>query len=382
MRRVTAAVLAAVIGVPSVACAPTGPDGTITTPTTTKIPTTTTTPTSTTTTKAPTTTTIAPPPPSTTTTVPAVGPFSMAVIGDAPYGPDQTSPTAMPRLVSSINGAPGVSLAVHLGDIKDGASECSNQYFAGIKAQFDTFVDPLVFTPGDNEWADCHKPSAGGYLPTERLDTLRSTFFVTPGATLGRTRRAVTSQASSPGYAAYRENVRWEDAGVVLTTVNLPGSNNGSLPWFSAAGQISTPALVAAQSAEVQQRSAAANRWLNETFDRATSIGAPAVVLFTQADMFSSTSGAAGVSGYASVVSTLASRAAAFNRPVLLMTGDSHAFRVTKPLATPNTLYPGLTTVAPLLTQVVVEGEQTTEWLEITIDPRAVQPFSWIRRTA
>jgi len=142
--------------------------------------------------------------------------------------------------------------------------------------------------------------------------------------------------------------------------VHLPGSNNDTIPWFTAPGQISTPALVAAQSAEVKQRSAAASRWLNVAFDRAAMMGAPAVVLSTQADMFNTAVGPRGVSGYASVVSTLASRVAAFDRPVLLMTGDPHVFRVTTPLATTNDLYPAVTTRAPRLTQVVVEGEQTT----------------------
>ena len=30
------------------------------------------------------------------------------------------------------------------------------------------------YTPGDNEWTDCHRPAAGGYVPTERLARLRA----------------------------------------------------------------------------------------------------------------------------------------------------------------------------------------------------------------
>ena len=38
-----------------------------------------------------------------------------------------------------------------------------------IRADFDRFADPLVYTPGDNEWTDCHRANNGGYNPLERL---------------------------------------------------------------------------------------------------------------------------------------------------------------------------------------------------------------------
>ena len=58
------------------------------------------------------------------------------------------------------------------------------------------FADPLVYTPGDNEWTDCHRTSNGGYTPTERLDVIRTTFFPQPGLTLGKQRRPVDAQAA------------------------------------------------------------------------------------------------------------------------------------------------------------------------------------------
>ena len=42
-------------------------------------------------------------------------------------------------------------------------------YSAAQIAGFPAVADPVVYTPGDNEWTDCHRASAGGYLPTERL---------------------------------------------------------------------------------------------------------------------------------------------------------------------------------------------------------------------
>src|SRR3712207_4479824 len=92
--------------------------------------------------------------------------YSFAVIGDIPYGAEQV--TSFPRVVEQINADPSVSLVNHLGDIKSGSTECSDAYLSGIRRSFDRFADPLVYTPGDNEWTDCHRPNNGGYNPLER----------------------------------------------------------------------------------------------------------------------------------------------------------------------------------------------------------------------
>ena len=86
-------------------------------------------------------------------------PFTFAVIGDIPYGPAQI--TAFPSVVDQINADPAVQFVDHLGDIKSGSSWCTDTYFAMIRQQFDRFSDPLVYTPGDNEWTDCHRPNNG-----------------------------------------------------------------------------------------------------------------------------------------------------------------------------------------------------------------------------
>ena len=37
-----------------------------------------------------------------------------------------------------------------------------------------------MFTPGDNDWTDCDRPSNGGFSSLERLDYERKVFFSTP----------------------------------------------------------------------------------------------------------------------------------------------------------------------------------------------------------
>lgn len=109
--------------------------------------------------------------------------YTVAVIGDVPYGAAKIA--AFPQFVDTVNADPKVDVVAHLGDIKSGSTLCTDEYFDAIRTQFDRFKDPLVYTPGDNEWTDCHRANNGSYKPTERLDRIRSVFFPAPGQTLG-----------------------------------------------------------------------------------------------------------------------------------------------------------------------------------------------------
>src|SRR3954447_23034171 len=145
--------------------------------------------------------------------------YTFAVIGDVPYGADQIA--AFPGWIQQINADPDVRSVVHLGDIKNGSRVCSDAYFDLIRSDFDTFEDPLVYTPGDNEWTDCHRANNGAYNPLERLAVVRSLFFPVAGETLRRHPKRVDSEP------ALIENVRWVEARVAFATLHVIGSNNG-----------------------------------------------------------------------------------------------------------------------------------------------------------
>lgn len=130
--------------------------------------------------------------------------YVFGVIGDVPYGADQVA--AFPGWVDQISADADVRFVAHVGDIKSGSSVCSDEYFDFIRAEFDRFDTPLVFTPGDNEWTDCHRPNNGAYDPYERLDALRARFYPEPGVSLGATTMKVDAQ---PGFP---ENVDWHAA--------------------------------------------------------------------------------------------------------------------------------------------------------------------------
>ena len=54
------------------------------------------------------------------------GHYRFAVIGDVPYGDAQVA--AFPTWVDQINATPDLSFTIHVGDIKNGSSTCTNEY--------------------------------------------------------------------------------------------------------------------------------------------------------------------------------------------------------------------------------------------------------------
>jgi glycerophosphoryl diester phosphodiesterase len=270
---------------------------------------------------------------------------TLAIIGDTPYGDEQEA--AFPHLVADVNDDRSVRAVVHLGDIKNGSSTCDDARLERLRGLFDTFDDPFLYTPGDNEWTDCHRPAAGGYVPTERLARLRELFYPETEIRV-RTQRA-----------PFVENQRWSDGGVVYALVHVVGSDNGRAPWF---GGAETPAQRAERLAEVEAREAAALEWIDRAFEAAEREHARGVVIGMQADTFAGSTAFDGING------RLEHRAREFRRPVLLLQGDTHIYKTDRPLRS-----------APNLVRVVVEGETASEWLRLTVDPRSRKVFSFTR---
>jgi hypothetical protein len=356
--------------------------------------------------------------------------LTLAVYGDAPYG---TTPTdaqefqATPAFVDAINGDPKVGLVLHVGDIHSGSQFCTEAYDRSVFDLWAAYKDPVVYTPGDNEWADCNKKKEGGHVvdangdpvdyadgnPVANLALIRSIFFPQPGVTLGGRKKQVMSQAQSfdpahPADAGYVENVMWEQSGVLFVTVDVPGgSNNDGDVWFTN-GTAQTPQTQQQQD-EVAQRTGADLRWLDAAFERATADRVRGVVLVEQADMWDlDGKDASHLSAYEPFVASIASHTAALGRPVLLFEGDSHRYRSDDPLVQASgcvvepvdggpaaacgaaddawTNHPGYD--VPNFHRVVVHGSTfPLEYLRLTVDPRAdgpagesaFGPFSWER---
>jgi hypothetical protein len=299
--------------------------------------------------------------------------FSFAAIGDIPYGDAQNA--NFPNVIGQINADPDVRLVMHAGDIKSGSSLCSDSYFASIRTDFDLFADPLVYTPGDNEWTDCHRANNGGYNPLERLATIRNLFFPNPGRTLGQRTMSVKAQTR----LGFPENVRFDRADVSFAAIHVVGSNNSLVKWT---GQ---PAPTVAQLAENQARTSADLQLIKETFAHAKEEHSKAVVLMIQADMFDPTvpnPSFADYSGFQTIVQAIAAQSATFGKPVVLLNGDSHVFTVDHPLASGSSWlsFYGVNTPAPNLTRVTVDGSTgVNNWVKVTVDEDDPNIVSWVQ---
>jgi hypothetical protein len=320
--------------------------------------------------------------------------MTLAVFGDWPYNSILLNSAHL--LLDSVNSDPRVRLALHIGDIHSGSQPCTGAglsplpagsvpgYNQSIFEVFEQFRDPFVYTPGDNEWTDCHKTkelSSGA--PLNELAAVRGLFFANPGQTLGLRKKRVLTQAEHfsrvyPSDAQYVENVMWEESRVVFVTVNMPGSNNDGLKWTAPFTDET------ARTREAAQRTGAAIRWLQAAFARAMEDDARAVLIGLQADMWDPAqiaTGGDGLGNYSLFVHELANLSNHFRRPVLLINGDSHVFGSDRPLAdpaSPTGLIHGAPAV-PNLTRITVQGSTSApaEWLRLTIDPHAPGVFSW-----
>ena len=321
-------------------------------------------------------------------------PLTIAVFGDWPY--NQNLLDNAPLLINSINSDNRVSLVLHVGDIHSGSMVCTSAdilppiaasnpgWNQKIYFQFQQINKPVVYTPGDNEWTDCHKTKEkNSGDPLKELASVRSLFFAKPGVTLGLNEKEVWSQAKyfDPAYPAdaqFVENVMWKDGDTVFVTLNMPGSNNDTLSWSNPFSNQT------AQDAEVAERTGADIRWLQMAFKAAERTHAKAMLIGLQADMWDPAAlvpGGDGLNAYTPFVQKLADLALDFGRPVLLLNGDSHVYGSDQPLADPHSATGMIhgTQAVPNLTRITVQGSTSApaEWLRLTIDTRKSQVFTW-----
>ncbi len=288
--------------------------------------------------------------------------FSFAIVGDAPYSAREESLFA--QMLEEIN-QENLAFVVHIGDIKSGATPCSDELFVARKQLFDRSRYPFILVPGDNEWTDCWRPAAGGYDPLERLAKLRLVFYPDArslgGATL-RLERQSDDVDTAPRFRAYRENVRWTAGGVLFVGLNLPGSNNN----FRRDPRMDT---------EFRERSDANAAWLAQSFDLAQRKGYRAAFVFVQANPRFDRSYLRRenpTDGYADFKKDLLAHTQAFGRPVILVHGDTHHFRVDKPLIDPATLQR-----VEQFTRIESFGSPFVDWVKVNIDPSNPQVFSY-----
>jgi hypothetical protein len=314
-------------------------------------------------------------------------PLDIAVIGDTPYG--SAAIALFPTMVNAINADPKVREVVHVGDFKSGSEVCSDARFQVSLDLFNTFKDPFIYAIGDNEWTDCHRANNGGFNPIDRLAKVRSMFYPTPGEVLGAHGKTVEAQAGFP------ENQLWVESRVTFAVSHILGSNNGLEKWFGdrKVNGVSVPETAAeglSRTTEVAARQAANIAWLEHTFATAKAQGSVGIVLFYQADLWhpGDRAGGATFTAHQTWVARLSQLAGTFDGKVLLVSGDSHDYRVDAGVSWMQAYYgvPSPANVTQLIVDRSIESPATDvgtpsviEWVRLHIDPRSAELFSWER---
>ena len=272
-------------------------------------------------------------------------------------------------MIADINRA-GVAFSIHDGDTKSGSTECRESSSDATLAQFNGqpwngapnpgYDNPIVYTPGDNEWTDCHRFLAAGGAsvaaqqssPIQNLAMLRRKFFVAP-VSQGKVTMAVTPQSQY-----YPENVRWMRGPVMFMTVNQPGSNNN----FCSPNQNTT---VCDQNNEARDRNGANIAWIEDTFQVAKEEGVKALVMVSQGNPNFERNAALDLptydmNGFNEFLDTVRRETKRFSGQVVYVHGDSHSVLFDHPLSDGG---------VPLanFTRVETAGKEDAHWVKMTV---------------
>ena len=292
---------------------------------------------------------------------PAANPqrFEFVAIGDQQYGPAGIA--KWPALQASINRSTTSQFIIHIGDIKSGSTLCDDGMFADRLRSFNLFELPFILSPGDNEWTDCHRENNGSYNSLERLAYLRRIFYP-DNQSLGRRKIILTQQSEDRRYAKYVENEMWSQGNVLFATVHIIGSNNNL-------------GRDAENDLEWRERTDANFNWLKTVFSVARDSNFAGVVLAMQINPgFNGprVKVAALAEGARESFSLIEDEVITFNRPVLLIHGDSHEFHVDKPLLGTKS-----GSLIDRLTRLEIPGSGDVHWVRVTIDPAKPSLFGF-----
>jgi len=260
------------------------------------------------------------------------GTFSFAVLGDAPYYPWEEVQFGL--VVKALN-RNDVDFVIHVGDIF--WHPCSDAMYEKTLERFDSVRPPLIYTPGDNEWADCWEAGSGGYKPLERLNRIRQILFSDP--------------PKNARQAEYIENQRWTNKGVMFATVHLVGSWNAMRPF---------PGRTALDDDASRKRTAAAIAWMRETFAQARESSA-VVIAFHANPAFEEPP--AKREAFEPFLAALDEESAKFGKPVLVVHGDGHDYIIDRPMKH--------------VLRMQVPGSPLVGWVRVFVKPNAPQPFSF-----
>ena len=315
-----------------------------------------------------------------------VASYAIGLWGDLPYSAAQAA--AIPNLIADMN-EQHLAFTINDGDLKSGSSVCTDAVYTQALAWFNSLEAPAAFTPGDNDWVDCDRTA--GYNALAQLDKERILFFSTP-YTLGQKTFRQDVQASPlclgvNGPTPCVENRRWQYGRVTYATLNVQGSCNnlcGDSPNANALNPANVPEYTARNAANIV--------WLHQTFETAKETGSAGVMLVIQADpgfdqtdptrsplrnpaTLAETDGLP--DGFQTFLLALREEVTAFRKPVVLVHGDSHYFRVDKPFLNAAGAHLENFTRVETFGDNQANGTNDVQWLKVYVDPSSREVFSF-----
>jgi len=270
-------------------------------------------------------------------------------LGDLPYSDAEYEQLKVLMQRAVRGGSPFI---VHVGDIKGGGEPCTDRRNGQIARLFRMQPVPVLYTPGDNEWTDCHRRSAGAHDPLERLAALRTTFFADPAVL-----RRLDLGMEVPE-AVFPENGYLIRDGVLLALVHVVGSGNHHRPGHPG------------PKAELTARSAANRALIEQAISAANQAEARAFVLIFHANP--SLERTRPPVGFRPLHEDLRRVLAGFPGPVLAIHGDTHQFQLNQP-------FKDARTGAPIerLWRLEVPGSPLVGGVWVTVEAAgAAEPFS------
>jgi hypothetical protein len=323
--------------------------------------------------------------------------YAIGLWGDLPYSSVQADP-GVPNLIADMN-ASKLEFTVHDGDLKAGngptgnppSVNCDDALYTTALGWFNSLEGPAMFTPGDNDWTDCDRPSNGGFDSLERLGHERQLFFSTTYSlgtkpmkqevqTGGSEPHCLGGTTAQPDPNAYCvENRRWNVKGVTYATVNVQGSCNNLCDTLP-------------NPAEEAARNTADIQWLKETFQEAKDDGSAAVMIIMQADPGFDGSDVtraplrdpktlketdSNPDGFQSYLVALRDETIAFQKPVVLVYGDSHYFRIDKPLQDSSGRRLENFTRVETFGDNAANGLNDVHWVKVLVDPSSRDVFAF-----
>lgn len=155
--------------------------------------------------------------------------------------------------------------------IKAGGEPCDDTLYSQRRRMLDAAHDPVIVALAGEDWVNCRN-GKGRSNAIERLNRLRELFYP-DNRSLGRQDIELNRLSETAKFRGYAEYAHWQIGKVLFATINLPSPNNN---YRADAGR----------NSEFEDRAVANREWLARLLRMARLKKLDAVVLFSDADIF------------------------------------------------------------------------------------------------